>query len=177
MIEWLMDMSATWGFRRVFKLLAANKFLPHIRRRVCVEIPREGHFIHQGESGRPIEFKFQVTNPTPLTITINKIETLIFYHGIPIAQSVSCQRIIIPKESQKASYTLSMYWPLLSPLGLPQAETGWGLKTDMALSCYYGDWVVDKELGSVSITGDWEEAQGQLSLMRKYVTGGANATP
>ncbi len=168
---WLIDSSATWGLREMYKLLAANKFLPHIRQRIEIEIPHDSHFIHSGDAGRPIEFQFTINNPNPIPLTIRSIDTLIINQEIPIARLSNSSEIIIPKESSRGSHTLAIYWPLMHPMGLPSKNEAWRLKATFHVHCFYGDWVIVKESRPFTVLGDWQEAQAQLSQVRNLFGG------
>jgi hypothetical protein len=166
-----LDISGTWGLRRMFKTLASKQFLPHIQRRIDIEIPSEGHFIHQAAAGRPIEFQFVASNPTPLDIQVLSIDIMIINQEIPLASLCENHTFSIAKESTKGNHKLALYWPLMHPMGLPIINSGWKLKATFHLQCYYGNWSITKESRSFVISGNWQEAHSHLSQSRQFLVG------
>jgi hypothetical protein len=167
----LIDSSATWGLREMYKFLAVNKFLPHLRQRIEIELPYNSHFIHSGDAGRPIEFQFTINNPNPISLIIRSIDTLVINQATPIAHLNNISEIIIPGESSRGSHTLAIYWPLMHPTGLPSKNEAWMLKATFHIHCFYGDWVIVKESRPFTVIGDWQEAQSQLLHVRNLLGG------
>lgn len=146
--------------------LINHKVFPTIQNRVRITIPTDAHCI-TGGGEKSIEFIAYVTNPNPLSITVYKSRTAIYYQNVFITTDERHEETCIPKETQQGErIKLAIYYPLSNQLGLPLRNEGWVLQAKIYLRCYYGEWEYPINSVPFSISGpDWQNNRDSMIKM------------
>ena len=162
----LVDISGNWGIRKMLKLMKRS-LLPHIVKRVSFRIPDKGHFLHDGDINRLIEFIAIVNNPTPLNITLFSREIDVLHEYVVIASISNCNETEICREVKESHIAIEIYNPLLYPMGLPTKNEQWSIRGKLRLRCPYGEFDYDiPESNLFCVSGDWNKALEHVARVK-----------
>ena len=156
-----------------------GRLLEAMKRRVEVSVPAEGHDVDNWDANRPIKFIAEVKNPTPMDVTVVGSDLDVRYLGTIVAKLSILEKTLVPKETQQSPVRIKgvLYYPLLWPTGILERNTGWELRGQLRLRCFYETWDAtlhaEKVGGQIVISNEkaWQDARDFLRRWKAEAQG------
>jgi len=137
----LLILTGTRVVKHMLKIIKKS-MLRQIEKRTEIQVPRDGHFVREGNAEKPISFHIDIIRGAPATLKVNHAEYQIIYKTAVIQRGQWSGLMGVKDEAIRGSVNL-LYYPLESPLGIPRLQNEWGIKGTISINCIYGSFVKD----------------------------------